>query len=148
MLSFAHSDDFPEAFMRSSRHVITTALIAFVLTPVLAAQAIDPEFRKAREARTTAIRTGDQATFDRLTADNFTATGPTGVIENRTQRVGRATRPIVDSGSPEEEKITAYGDDTVVLTWRQGATRFLEIWVKERGAWKVAAVQLTPIQKP
>jgi hypothetical protein len=33
----------------------------------------------------------------------------------------------------------------VVLTWKQGNNRFIEVWVKEGGMWKVAAVQMTPV---
>jgi hypothetical protein len=116
------------------------------------AQKVDPEFVKARQARTQAIDKGDQATFERYTADEFIVTGPTGNVENKEQRVGRANKPLPQSATLEDEKITPYGDDTVILTWRQsqgqGGARFLEVWVKEQGSWKVAAVQITPIQAP
>lgn len=131
--------------MRRISVMAATALIVLVSVSVFA-QTTDPEFQKARKARADAIRTGDQATFDRYTTENFTATGPSGAIENRAQRVARATRAIPDNGSAlEEEKISPYGD-TIVLTWRQGMNRFLEVWVKDKGVWKVAAVQLTPIK--
>jgi hypothetical protein len=116
------------------------------------AQKIDPEFLKARQARVQALDKGDQAALERYTADEFIVTGPTGIVENKAQRVGRANKPQPQTAAFEDEKITPYGDDTVILTWRQsqgqGGARFLEVWVKEGGAWKVAAVQITPIQAP
>jgi|SRR5581483_7869851 len=134
--------------MRSFRCCIPVVLVAlFVCARVAAAQQVDPEFQKARQARADAIRTGDKATFDRLTTDKFTATGPTGVIETREQRVGRADKPLPGGGTLEEERIAAYGD-SVVLNWKQGNNRFMEVWVKDRGAWKCAGVQITPIQPP
>jgi hypothetical protein len=99
------------------------------------------------------LNKGDQAAFERYTADEFIVTGPTGNVENKAQRVARANRAQQQPTAFEDEKVTPYGDDTVILTWRQsgqggGGTRFLEVWVKERGMWKVAAVQITPIQPP
>jgi hypothetical protein len=124
-------------------------LAVLVCASSAAAQQPDPEFTKARQARADAIRTGDKATFDRLTTANFTATGPTGTLETREQRVGRADKPQGGGGAPatlEEERISVYGD-TVVLNWKQGNNRFLEVWVKDRGTWKCAGVQITPIQQ-
>ena len=114
---------------------------------------IDPEFTKAREARNEALATGDQTTLERYTADAFIVTGPTGRVEDKAQRVGRGDTPVGQNTAPlEDETITPYGDDTIVLTWQQsnprGGMRFLEVWVKERGAWTVAAVQLTMIPNP
>lgn len=132
---------------------LSTAFVLVISTSALAQQ-IDPEFTKAREARTVALATGDQAAFERYTADAFIVTGPTGRVEDKAQRVGRANKPVGQNDAPlEDETITPYGDDTIVLTWQQsnprgGGMRFLEVWVEERGTWKVAAVQLTLIPAP
>jgi hypothetical protein len=135
--------------MRSSRYYALLVVAVLFAASGVAAQQLDPEFVKARQARTEAIRTGDKATFDRLTTEKFTATGPGGVLETREQRVGRAGKPQPGGGPAagiEEERIAAYGD-TVVLNWKQGNNRFLEVWVKDRGAWKCAGVQITAIQQ-
>jgi hypothetical protein len=133
--------------MHSFRRSVPALLFVLVCASSAAAQQPDPEFVKARQARTDAIRTGDKATFDRLSTEKFTATGPTGTLETREQRVGRADRPQPGGNAAlEEERIAVYGD-TVVLNWKQGNNRFLEVWVKERGAWKCAGVQITPIQQ-
>ena len=130
-----------------------TAFVLVVSTSAFAQQ-IDPEFTKAREVRTEALATGDQAALERYTADAFIVTGPTGRVEDKAQRVGRGDKPVGQNPATlEDETITPYGDDTVVLTWRTsnpggGGMRFLEVWVRERGTWKVAAVQLTSIRDP
>jgi hypothetical protein len=129
--------------------IVVITLVAAL--PAWAQRNVDPEFLKARQGRIEALNKGDQAAFERYTADDFIVTGPTGVVENKAQRVARANRAQQQPTAFEDEKITPYGDDTVILTWRQsgqggGGARFLEVWVKERGMWKVAAVQITPIQ--
>ena len=135
--------------MYSFRRYAPVVLLAMlVYAAPAAAQQPDPEFTKARQARADAIRTGDKATFDRLTTANFTATNPAGVRESRAERVGRADKPQGGPGAPaalEEEMISVYGD-TVVLNWKAGNNRFMEVWVKDRGTWKCAAVQITPIR--
>lgn len=137
--------------MRGSFSVIASVLSALIIVPAAYAQRVDPEFLKARQARIDALSKGDQAAFERYTADEFIVAGPSGTVENKAQRVARANRAQPQPDKFDDEKITPYGDDTVILTWRGGGgngpgARFLEVWVKERGMWKVAAVQITPIQ--
>jgi hypothetical protein len=136
--------------MRSALCFAATVLITFACVSHASAQKLDPAFLKARQDRVDALTKGDKVAFERFTADEFIVTGPTGAVENKAQRVGRADRPQPQPSAFEDEKMTPYGDDMVVLTWRQsqgqGGARFMEVWVKERGAWKVAAVQITPIQ--
>jgi hypothetical protein len=137
--------------MRPAICLAAAVLVTLVTFSAAYAQRVDPEFLKARQARIQALDKGDQAAFERYTADEFIVTGPTGNVENKAQRVARANKAQPQTATFEDEKITPYGDDTVILTWRQsqgqgGGARFLEVWVKERGMWKVAAVQITPIQ--
>jgi hypothetical protein len=132
--------------MRSFTAYALVLFATLVFAPGAAAQQPDPEFVKARQARSVAIQKGDKATFDRMTTANFLVVNARGVVETREQRVGRADKPLPGGGGTggEEEKVSVYGD-TVVLTWKQGNNRFIEVWVKEGGMWKVAAVQMTPI---
>jgi hypothetical protein len=128
---------------------IVTALAAALLVPVAAAQTVDPEFTKARAARNRALENGDAATFAHHTAERFIVSGGgRGELEDKAQRVARHTaqgpRPVY-----EDERIIPYGDDMVILSWRQkgqnGASRTMEVWVKEDGVWKCAAVQISRI---
>lgn len=138
--------------MRRAFLVTSSLLAALIVVPAAYAQRVDPEFLKARQARIDALSKGDQPAFERYTADEFIVTGPNGMVENKAQRVARANRAQPQPDKFDDEKMTPYGDSTVILTWRGGGgngpgARFLEVWVKERGMWKVAAVQITPIQE-
>jgi hypothetical protein len=141
--------------MRTTRHLFTSAFVS-VLTVIacwapasVSAQTVDPEFTRARQARNDAIRTGDKATFDKYTAEKFMVVGPTGAVETREQRVGRADKALPQNATLEEERITPYANgNVVILNWRQGTNRFIEVWAKENGSWKTAAVQITKIEKP
>lgn len=137
--------------MRATVSFAIAALIMCAAAPALA-QKVDPEFLKARQARIQAMNQGDQAAFDRYTADAFFVVGGTGTLESRAQRVARANVTRQPPAPYLDEKITPYGDDTVILSWRTsgqgGGSRMLEVWVKERGTWRTAAVQTTPIQPP
>ena|SRR5437867_4723338 len=137
--------------MRAALSLATTILMMSAAVPALA-QKVDPEFLKARDARGQAMDKGDQAAFARYTADDFFVVGGTGVLESRAQRVARANVARQAQVPSLDEKITPYGDNTVILSWRTnnptGGSRMLEVWVKQRGMWKVAAVQTTPIQPP
>lgn len=135
------------------RYVATAALvIGAISASVASAQQIDPAFTKARAERTQAMRAGDKATFDKLTADTFIVTDPTGRVENKAERGARVVPPAnPPQGQPAplmNEKIHPYNNgNAIVLTWQaqqQGQTaHFLEVWVKEGGQWKVAAVQIS-----
>lgn len=135
------------------RYAATAAVVIGVfLASVASAQQIDPAFTKARAERTQALRVGDKAVFDKLTSDTFIVTDPTGRVENKAERGARVVPPAnPPQGQPAplmNEKITPYNNgNAIVLTWQamqQGnPTHFLEVWVKEGGQWKVAAVQVS-----
>jgi hypothetical protein len=135
--------------MRVVRHLFTAAFVAALAVASASAQTIDPEFTRARQTRNDAIRAGDKATFDKYTTEKFMVVGPTGADETREQRVGRADKPLPGGGTFEEEHITPYANgNVVILNWKQGTNRFIEVWAKENGIWKTAAVQITKIEKP
>src|SRR6185436_6520661 len=116
------------------RTTLSLAVLIICATVPALAQKVDPEFIKARQARIQAMNTGDQAAFDRYTADDFFVVGGTGVLESRAQRVARANVTRQPPAPYLDEKITPYGDDTVVLSWstsgQGGGSRMLEVWVK------------------
>jgi hypothetical protein len=126
------------------------ALGVLLYAPVVSGQTVDPEFTKARAARNRALENGDAATFAHHTAEKFIVSGGgRGDLEDKAQRVARhraqGPRPAY-----EDERIIPYGDDMVILSWRQkganGASRTMEVWVKEDGIWKCAAVQISRVE--
>jgi ABC-type Fe3+-hydroxamate transport system substrate-binding protein len=135
------------------RNIAAAALVMGAVSAAgVSAQKIDPAFTKAREARTKALREGDKATFDKYTAETFIVTDASGRVENKAERGARVVPPAnPPQGQPAplmNEKITPYANgNVIVLTWQanqQGMpTHFLEVWVKEKGDWKVGAVQVS-----
>jgi hypothetical protein len=139
------------------RHIATATIVAGLLSSSVAfAQKIDPAFTKARADRNAALRTGDKATFDKYTSEKFIVTDPTGRVENKAERGARVVPPATPpQGQPaplEDDKVTPLTKDVYALTWHatQGGARmhFMEIWVKEKGTWKAAAVQVSRIAPP
>jgi hypothetical protein len=109
------------------------------------------ELTKARAERGAAMAAGDRAVFDKLTTEQFYVVDPTGRVENKAERGARVVPPTNPGrgGGPApliNEKVSLYNNDMAVATWdaNQGGavTHFMEIWVKDGGQWKCAAVSL------
>lgn len=133
-------------------------VFAFLLPQHAFAQAVDPAVRKAAEARTAARLAGDADTYGRYILDDAMITNSTGGVETKAQRVAAVKGVKVAGPVPtvKDEKYQTYGD-TVIRTWRtdgqdakgqKTAQRWIEVWVKQKGEWKLASVQFTNIAQP
>lgn len=115
----------------------------------MAGDAVDPELLAAIEARTRAERERDLATFARLTVDDFTLTTARGQVLDKAARIEQLrTMPRPDA-TRDDDVIRMYGDAAIRtsrVVWNGEPQRFLTVWVKEDGTWKVAATQVTPIR--
>lgn len=138
-------------------YVATAALVgALVSGAVVSAQNVPADLTKARQERAEALAKGDRAVFDRLTTDSFIVIDAQGRVENKSERAARVTPPATPPQNPpaarENEKVSMYNNDTAVATWMQtvqGAPlHFMEVWVKDRGAWKCAAANVNRPDAP
>ena len=138
---------------------------AMILTTVLAAwtapswaQSVDPALQKAAEARVAARFAGDADAYGRFTLEDAIITNSNGAMESRASRMKAIQGNPVKTPRPKvsDEKYRMFGD-TAIRTWRQDepnaegqnrGTRWIEVWVKQKGEWKVASVQFTNIQTP
>ena len=138
---------------------------AIILTTVLAAwtapswaQSVDPALQKAAEARGAARFAGDADTYGRFTLEDAIITNSNGAIETRASRMKAIGGTPSKTPKPKvsDEKYRMFGD-TAIRTWRQDepnaegqnrGTRWIEVWVKQKGEWKLASVQFTNIQSP
>ena len=138
---------------------------AMILTTVLAAatapgwaQSIDPALQKAAEARAAARDAGDAATYSRYILEDAIITSASGTMETRASRMKAVAGNPLKTPKPKvsDERYRMYGD-TAIRTWRQDepnaegqnrGTRWIEVWVKQKGEWKLASVQFTNIQAP
>ena len=141
---------------RSQAMILTTVLA--VWTAPGSAQAVDPALQKAVEARVAASSAGDADTYGRLTLEDTVFTDATEATDTRASRMKAIQGNPVKIPKPKvsDEKYRMFGD-TAIRTWRQDepnaegqnrSTRRIQVWVKQKGEWKLASVQFTNIQTP
>lgn len=110
--------------------------------PALSASQVPPDLREAMRARHEAVCKIDAATWDRLTADEFTVVVPEGKLLTKAQRLAALKTekprsvPVV-----QQERIERYGE-TVVRRFIDDNEWILEVWVRRDGAWRVVAAQV------
>ena len=138
---------------------------AIILTTVLAAwtapswaQSDDPALQTAAEARVAARDAGDAETYGRLILEDAIITSANGTMQSRASRMKAIQGNPVKIPKPKvsDEKYRMFGD-TAIRTWRQDepnaegqnrSTRRIQVWVKQKGEWKLASLQFTNIQTP
>lgn len=102
-------------------------------------------------ARARSERERDIDTFSRLTTDNFVLITRRGEILDKAGRIaqvreGERRLEAVSAG----ERVRMFGDSTAIRTRLANTPegdqiRFMTVWVKEDGQWKVASTQVTPV---
>lgn len=117
-------------------------------------QAVDPALKKAADARNAARQAGDAATYGRYILDDAYF-GSTDGISSKQERIAAlkdGTKPLTFKIS--DEKYRMFGE-TAIHTYRTDPTsaqgqsaRYIEVWVKQGGEWKLAAVQFSTLAKP
>ena len=104
---------------------------------------IPDALRAAMAKRDTAVAKADVATWDRLTADDFTVVQESGALMTKAQRIaemkGQAASPFTP---PTQVSYTQRGD-VVVRRFRSGDAWVLDVWSKSGSDWRVFAVQVT-----
>jgi hypothetical protein len=125
--------------------------LSCLIPSALAAQ-VPAELREAMRARDEAVAKADAATFDRLTADDFTVVLADGTLMTKAERLALLkTEQATALVPPQQEQIKHYGDVFVRRALRQvrntGGAWVLDIWVKDAKGWRVAAVQVTSAKK-
>jgi uncharacterized protein DUF4440 len=122
------------------------AVLLAVLSSALAAPSgpqIPAELREAMRTRLEAVCEVDAATWDRLTADEFTVVVPEGKLLTKSERLAalktEKPRPVP---TPQHERIQRYGD-TVIRRFLDGSEWILEIWVQQGGTWRVVAADVS-----
>ena len=126
--------------------LLASAVAVFTAAPC-ASQFVPADLRTAMQQRTVATAHADAATWDRLTADNFTLVQGNGAMFTKAQRLARirATKP--DSVRPfQHETVLMHGNASAVQRFENQGAWVLLVWSKERGGWRVAAAQVTPIE--
>jgi uncharacterized protein DUF4440 len=124
-----------------------TFLVVFLLPSAGIAQA-PSDLKEAMRQRTDAVINADAATWDRLTADDFTVVLANGTFLTKGQRLALLkTEKPRPRAALQQEQIKHY-EETFVRRFLGNRGWVLEVWTKgDDGKWRVAAVQVTPAAK-
>src|SRR3981189_1091233 len=105
------------------------------LVPSAIAAQVPRDLREAMRARDEAVAKADAATWDRLTADDFTVVLADGTLLTKAERLAQfKTQQAPTPAPPQQEQIKHYGDVFVRRALRQtrtGDVWVLDIWVKD-----------------
>ena len=132
--------------------VLAGMCVGIVVSTSTSAQMVDPELRKAVDARDQARNTRNIEVWSRLTTDQYVVTTETGELRSKADQLARF-KAIPPDGAVDrrhDENFRTYGNTVVLTLTADGAAgprRETHIWVKEGGQWKVAAVQITMVKK-
>ncbi len=120
----------------------------------------EEELRQAEKAWAAAVTQRDFATLDRILHDQLIYAHSTGVVETKTQYVGRLRTGAQRYDRIEHEGMTVklHGDAAVVhavvrMTGEADTKPFdnrlmmLHLWVRGSGGWRLAAHQTTELDK-
>jgi ketosteroid isomerase-like protein len=117
------------------------------------------EIRELESQFEQAIVKGDLKFFEKVLATDFTHTTQSGVFRNREEWLAnhKAGQSNYDALNTDQAVIRLYGD-TAIVTARiapqgrdsrgkpiEGHYRYLRVWAKEEGKWRVVAFQSTRI---
>ena len=119
----------------------------------------EEQIKSLEQERNRAILSGDAATLDRMTADDYTFITLRGELRTKAEIVKgfQSGAFKYDSRTISELKVKVYGD-TAVVTGRStqkgqengkdysGDYRFTRVYVKDKGRWLTVALQTTPIR--
>jgi len=134
--------------------------VAMLAAPGVSRAANDEQqIRRIEHEWVTAIVKRDVAFLQRLEAPDFTVTGPGGKTLNKAGDIKDTTNgeTTFENMTFDKLKVRFYGD-TAIVTARiapqgrtsegqpiEGQYRYLRVWVKQDGTWRVVAFQSTRI---
>jgi uncharacterized protein (TIGR02246 family) len=128
----------------TSRSPLFAAAFLALSVPHTGNAQVPADLRAATRARNQAVAQADAATWDKLTTDNFIVVFPSGPM-TKAQRSAQIKQQKPTTAPPiEHEQFQAAGN-AFLHRYQIGSGSFLEVWVKDRGAWRVATVQATAL---
>jgi uncharacterized protein DUF4440 len=136
--------------MPKARMLRVVFMLSCLVSTTTIAQ-VPADLREAMRARDEAVAKADAATWDRLTADDFTVVQADGILMTKAERLAQfKTQQAMTPQPARQEQIKQYGDIFVrraLVHVRSGDAWVLDIWVKDARGWRVAAVQVTSAKK-
>ena len=145
------------------RRLCCLPLLLLVLIAVpLRAQSVEAEVRAADTARVLATLRGDADRLSRLLSDGLTYGHVTGGVQTKEVLLAavRTNRIKYEAYDYLEKNITRVSDDLAIMTGRvqlkasagkehaDYMVRFLAVWRREDGVWRLFAYQSTRLSDP
>jgi ketosteroid isomerase-like protein len=136
------------------------AVSMLVMASVYAQQPLPDEKQilKLEDDWARALKTKDRQVLDSIVAPNFTFIEPDGTVKNRCEYLADRSSDIADVESFEFADLKVSGFENCALASgtskvterRQGkryrfSLRWKELWLKDKGSWRVVASQATPV---
>ena len=119
---------------------LATSLLLCI--PSVAAAQVPQDLREAMQARVSAVWKKDTTDWSRLTADEFTVVVPEGRLQTKADRLtALAAEPPEPPHALKSERIHVYGD-AAVRRFIDGSEWVLEVWIRQKGVWRVIASQV------
>jgi hypothetical protein len=118
--------------------------------PMLGRAQAPPDLVQAARARDQAIDKIDVATWDRLTAPDFTVVLETGRLVTRAERIVefKKQKPVTTPSVCAQERIVMFANgNAATRRCVDGGIQWLEVWAKSPSGWQTVAVQGTPTAK-
>lgn len=155
--------------MRKNMKTKPIAVLALILAApfVVLSQSSAPNTDKAtleliefRNRYIEAEENRDMAFLDKILADDFFAMNPQGRLLNKAQQLENLKRPdrVLKVLNPRETQVHFYGDGKVAILTEHvtvdgtdkgvhfgGEYRFLRVFAKQNGEWKVVLAQGSPM---
>jgi hypothetical protein len=123
------------------RVIFLSTLLLLCFSGITAAQ-VPHELREAMQARVSAVWKKDTTDWSRLTADEFTVVVPEGRLQTKADRLtALAAEPPEPPHALKSERIHVYGD-AAVRRFIDGSEWVLEVWIRQKGVWRVIASQV------
>lgn len=137
---------------------LRTLTITLALAAALLAATPEDQIKAADQQWAQAVKTRDLAALDKIFTPGLIYAHATGAVEDKTKYIDRlkAGKQRYDNVNIESTKVVAYGDSavshSVVRTIGvndkgpfNDHVMMMHVWVKQGGAWRLAAHQTTKV---
>jgi hypothetical protein len=115
---------------------------------------VEQELTKLDRELLDAIVRNDQTLMQRVALDRYVFINPVGGVQER----GDTQGPKIESIQTQDVQVRVHGDTAILIGHANvkgrfadgrdisGPYRYMRVFVKQQGQWRLAAMQITPIQ--
>lgn len=139
-----------------------TVVLLILSTSLLAAQnqgsAVEQDLMRIEKEMLAAALKGATSPSERYLADNYIFTGPDGLVIGKAQSIEdlKSGNLKLQAASLDDTKVQVYGNTAIVTyasndkgTYKgkdiSGKTRWTDVFVKQKGRWRIVASHGSPV---